>query len=106
MTKKYKKEECLILLQKKYKELIEQGNNRYPKRSDFGEKEKFEEESNIEELPIIKPISASYKPKPLPLYRKVLAFISLLASVGIFLYATSITDLSSIINSNGVSELG
>lgn len=39
MAKKYKKGECLILLQNKYKELMNQGENRYPKRSDFSDRE-------------------------------------------------------------------
>ena len=37
--KKYKKDDCIILLNNKYKELQEQGLKRYPKRSDFEERE-------------------------------------------------------------------
>ena len=37
--RKYKKEDCLILLQNKYKELQAEGLSRYPKRSDFKELE-------------------------------------------------------------------
>ena len=37
--KKYKKEDCLILLQDKYRELQKQGLSRYPQRSDFEERE-------------------------------------------------------------------
>ena len=33
--KKYKKEDCLILLKNKYEELQKQGFSRYPQRSDF-----------------------------------------------------------------------
>ena len=37
--KKYKKEDCIILLQNKYLELQNQGASRYPQRSDFDERE-------------------------------------------------------------------
>ena len=37
--KKYKKEDCILLLQNKYRELQEQGLSRYPKRSDFEARE-------------------------------------------------------------------
>ena len=37
--KKYKKEDCIILLNDKYKELQEQGLTRFPQRSDFEERE-------------------------------------------------------------------
>jgi hypothetical protein len=37
--KKYKKEDCIILLQNKHRELCEQGLSRYPQRSDFGDRE-------------------------------------------------------------------
>ena len=37
--KKYKKEDCILLLQNKYKELQEQGLSRYPQRSDFEDRE-------------------------------------------------------------------
>ena len=37
--KKYKKEDCIILLQDKYRRLQEQGADRYPQRSDFEERE-------------------------------------------------------------------
>ena len=33
------KEECIVLLQKKYEELKAQGRSDYPKRADFSEKE-------------------------------------------------------------------
>jgi len=35
--RKYKKEDCIFLLQNKQKELTEQGVVRYPQRSDFDE---------------------------------------------------------------------
>ena len=37
--KKYKKEDCLILLQNKYQELQKAGLSRYPQRSDFEDRE-------------------------------------------------------------------
>ena len=37
--KKYEKEDCILLLQNKYKELQEQGLSRYPQRSDFEDRE-------------------------------------------------------------------
>ena len=37
--KKYKKEDCILLLKNKYKELQAKGLSRYPQRSDFEERE-------------------------------------------------------------------
>ena len=37
--KKYKKEDCITLLQEKQRRLREMGLDRYPQRSDFGERE-------------------------------------------------------------------
>ena len=37
--KKYKKEDCILLLQNKYQELQGEGLSRYPQRSDFEERE-------------------------------------------------------------------
>ena len=37
--KKYKREDCILLLQNKYEELQADGLCRYPQRSDFGERE-------------------------------------------------------------------
>ena len=37
--KKYKKEDCIILLQNKYQELQKEGLSRYPQRSDFEDRE-------------------------------------------------------------------
>ena len=37
--KKYKREDCILLLQQKYKELQAGGLSRYPQRSDFEERE-------------------------------------------------------------------
>lgn len=38
-NKKYKREDCINLLDEKYKELRSCGINRYPQRSDFSESE-------------------------------------------------------------------
>ena len=37
--KRYKKEDCILLLQNKYKELKTEGLSRYPQRSDFEDRE-------------------------------------------------------------------
>ena len=37
--KKYKKEDCILLLQNKYRELQAEGLSRYPQRSDFEDHE-------------------------------------------------------------------
>ena len=37
--KKYTREDCIVLLSEKYRELHAQGLNRYPQRSDFTERE-------------------------------------------------------------------
>ena len=37
--KKYNKEDCILLLQNKYKELQAEGLSRYPQRSDFEDRE-------------------------------------------------------------------
>lgn len=39
MDRKYTREDCLLLLNEKYKELRRQGADRYPQRTDFGERE-------------------------------------------------------------------
>jgi len=59
-------------------------------------------------VPLPKPIprSANYKPAPLPLWRKCLALLSALVALGVFLYATSVTDLNEIVNSSGITASG
>ncbi len=37
--KKYKKEDCILLLKNKYEQLTSEGLSRYPQRSDFSENE-------------------------------------------------------------------
>ena len=47
-----------------------------------------------------------WKPKKLPLWRKALAAVSGAGALAIFLYAASITELSSSITANGLTALG
>ena len=63
------------------------------------------EEANEEIVPLPKPAprSVNYKPKALPLWRKAIALISALVALGVFLYATSISDLKEIVNSSGIT---
>lgn len=72
-----------------------------------GESEQSEEpDAEIIPLPEPAPRSVNYKPKALPFWRKAVAFVAALVSLGVFLYATSVTDLSSIINSSGIAAGG
>ena len=57
-------------------------------------------------LPKVKETAVNFKPTPLPLWRKALASISLLVAILVFFYATSITDLSQLINQSGLSTGG
>ncbi len=65
-----------------------------------------EEENEI--LPLPKPTarSTAFKPEPLKLWRKMLAAASAFTALGVFLYATGISDLSALINSSGISTEG
>ena len=65
-----------------------------------------EKTEDVLPLPKPKPRSVNFKPQPLPLWRKTIAAISALASLGVFLYATGITDLSALVNSSGISSGG
>ena len=60
----------------------------------------------IPPLPAVKETAVSFKPKALPLWRKLLAGLSLALALAVFFYATSITDLSSMITMGGVSAEG
>lgn len=72
-----------------------------------GEIELAEEaDEEITPLPKPAPRSVNYKPKALPIWRKLIALVSALVALGVFLYATSITDLSAIINSSGITAEG
>ena len=57
-------------------------------------------------LPAVKESAVNFKPKPLPLWRKLLAGVSLSIAMLVFLYATSITDLSALIDQSGISASG
>ncbi len=57
-------------------------------------------------LPAVKETAVNFKPKPLPIWRKVLAGISLVVAMMVFFYATSITDLSALIGKEGISATG
>ena len=61
-----------------------------------------------EALPLPEPPSRSvnFKPQPLKLWRKLLALVAGLVAFGVFLYATSITDLSALVNATGISSEG
>ena len=57
-------------------------------------------------LPAVKETAVTWKPKPLPLWRKALAGISLVVAAFVFFYATGITNLKDLIDKNGISEAG
>ena len=57
-------------------------------------------------LPEPPPRSVDFKPQPLKLWRKILAIVTGLVASGVFLYATSITDLSALVNASGISSNG
>ena len=57
-------------------------------------------------LPEPKETAINFKPKPLRLWRKILAGVSLAISILVFFYATSITDLSKLINADGITSEG
>ena len=57
-------------------------------------------------LPEPKETAVNFKPKPLPVWRKLLAGVSLAITILVFFYATSITDLSALIGKEGISASG
>lgn len=50
--------------------------------------------------------SVNFKPIPLPIWRKILASVAGCVAMFVFFYATSITDLSALINQNGIQDMG
>lgn len=68
------------------------------------------EETEIEIEPDIIPPppenSVAFQPKPLPFWRKAVALVCGLLAAGTFVYATSIADLTQLINANGLTPLG
>lgn len=63
-------------------------------------------QGEVRPLPKPAPGSVNFKPQPLAVWRKLVAFVAGLVAVGVFLYATSITDLSAMINASGISMEG
>lgn len=63
-------------------------------------------EDEILPLPEPAPGSVNFKPKPLKLWRKILAAVSGIVSLAVFFYATGISDLSALISSSGISDAG
>ncbi len=57
-------------------------------------------------LPAPKETAVNWKPTPLPLWRKLLAGVSLAVAIFVFFYATGITNLKDLIDKNGISEAG
>lgn len=65
-----------------------------------------EESGEVLPLPAPAPRSPGFKPSPLKLWRKILAAVSALVALGVFLYATGITDLSALVSASGISDGG
>ena len=61
---------------------------------------------DVAPLPAVKETAVTFKPKSLPLWRKLLAGVSLAVAMLVFFYATSITDLSAFIDQSGISASG
>lgn len=57
-------------------------------------------------LPPVKETAVSFRPKPLPLWRKLLAGVSLAAALAVFLYATKQVNLSSLLGAGGITDAG
>ena len=67
---------------------------------------KQEDSGKVFPLPEPPPRSVNFKPQPLKLWRKILALLSGLAALGVFFYATGISDLSALVNASGISTQG
>ena len=57
-------------------------------------------------LPAPRETAVNFKPKPLPLWRKAVAGLSLVTALAVLFYATSLTDLSRLIGKSGLSSIG
>ena len=57
-------------------------------------------------LPAVKEKAINFKPKPLPVWRKLLAGVCMLIAFWVFFYATGMTDLSSVITMDGLTPAG
>lgn len=60
----------------------------------------------VRPLPAPKETAADFKPKPLPVWRKLLAGVCLIVALLVFFYATCISDLSGLISTNSITESG
>lgn len=56
-------------------------------------------------LPKPKESSVNFKPEPLPIWRKLMALVCAVTAIVIFFYCAGDTDLTKLINKNGVTEL-
>ena len=54
-------------------------------------------------LPPVRETAVSFKPKPLPVWRKILACLSLAVALWVLLYNTGIVDLAAFISKNDIS---
>ncbi len=61
---------------------------------------------DIPPLPKPAPTSDRQPPRPLKWWRKLLAAVAGLAAIGVFAYATSITDLSALVTATGITAAG
>lgn len=71
-----------------------------------GEQPQAPELPELPEYTKAKPVLEPKKPKPLPLWRRALAVLSLLAAIGIFVYAVCSQDMSALVNSDGLTGVG
>lgn len=59
-----------------------------------------------EPLPAVKETAVNFKPSPLPVWRKLLAAASLTVAMAVMFYAVSITDLSALVDKEGIRAAG
>ena len=59
-----------------------------------------------EPLPAVKETAVNFKPSPLPMWRKLLAAASLTVAMAVMFYAVSITDLSALVDKEGIRAAG
>ena len=64
------------------------------------------EKSFAVSAPAPRKIDRDSEKKVLPMWRKIVAAISLCVALGVFLYATGITDLSALVNAGGITSGG
>lgn len=66
------------------------------------EEEELTEPAKVE-LPTVRETAVNYVPKPLPMWRKIIAAISAAVALWVFFYATGVTDLSKLITPTGLT---